>query len=75
MGQAKRRGTREDRIAQAIEEREREREVIREREWERRLAFERLPDAERERIRREEQRTNWANMRIAAMLNLISPRY
>lgn len=75
MGQARRRGTLEERISQATEARERADEARREQERQRRLAFERLPDAERERIRREEQRRNWANMKIAAMLNLISPRY
>lgn len=75
MGQARRRGTFEERKAQAIEAQEQATESARERDRQRRLAFERLPDAERERIKREEQRRNWANMKIAAMLNLIAPRY
>lgn len=75
MGQAKRRGTREERIAQATEARERADEAWREQERKRRLAFERLPAEQRERIEHEERRRNWANLRIAAMLNLIAPRY
>lgn len=55
MGQAKRRGNLEERIAQAYEARKRADEARREQERERRLAFERLPDAERERIQRKER--------------------